>query len=215
MNHKSESGCKYVDKCHFRHTEVDSQPCKRSKKGGAKGSVTLLKETIQLGCMSHDCPQRQSIPREYGKLGSNHTVKFSKTTMRHAKNSGKKGPSQGIIQKCEPQERIPWAPKFEERTKNEFQRQERCSCGAVWNLAKDVKNLKKESKKDTFYSPAEVWVVPAPSPKNPEERQFVIDSRASMHMLSKKKLSSGELDTLKGSRTPHNSGDSEWRGQDE
>ena len=38
------------------------------------------------------------------------------------------------------------------------------------------------------------------SSTNPEERQFVIDSGASMHMLSKKDLRSGELETLKRSR---------------
>ena len=51
-------------------------------------------------------------------------------------------------------------------------------------------NSKKESQ-DTFHSPAEAWKMPAPSSTNPEERQFVIDSGASAHMLSKKDLSSG------------------------
>ena len=38
--------------------------------------------------------------------------------------------------------------------------------------------------------------------KNTEERVFVVDSGASMHMLSKKDLSSNEMDTLRKSRTP-------------
>ena len=58
----------------------------------------------------------------------------------------------------------------------------------------------KKSHQDTFHSPAKGWVMPAPSSTNPEERQFVIDSGASMHMPSKKDWSSGELDTLKRSR---------------
>ena len=41
----------------------------------------------------------------------------------------------------------------------------------------------------------------APTSKNPEEREFVVDSGASMHMLSKKDLSSEELETLRRSRT--------------
>ena len=65
------------------------------------------------------------------------------------------------MQKCEPQERIPWAPKFEERAQNETLRQERCALGAAWNLAKDAYKLKKEDK-ETFYSPTEAWVMPAP-----------------------------------------------------
>ena len=47
--------------------------------------------------------------------------------MRHEKILDKTGPSQGIIQKCEPQERVPWAPKFEDRTQDETLRQERCA----------------------------------------------------------------------------------------
>ena len=38
--------------------------------------------------------------------------------------------------------------------------------------------------------------------KNTEERMFVVDSGASMHMLSNKDLSSDEMDTLRRSRTP-------------
>ena len=200
LNYKSESGCKYGDRCHFRHTEVDGQQSKKSKKGWWKRSVALLKESRQLECVSQYCLQKKSILREIGKLGSNHAVKFSKSTMRHAKILERKGPSQGIAQNCVPQERIPWAPKFEERTQDEILRLERCASGVAWNLAKDVYKLKKESK-DTFCSLAEAWVMPAPSSTILAERQFVTDSGASMHTMSKKDLSSGELDTPKRSKT--------------
>ena len=60
----------------------------------------------------------------------------------------------------------------------------------------------KKGGKKTFYSPAEAWVMPSPSSTNPEEREFVIDCRASMHMLSKKDRSSGELETLRRYRKP-------------
>ena len=88
-------------------------------------------------------------------------LRFSKTTMRRAKTRERKGPSQGIIQKCEHQERVPWTPKFEARKQNATLRQERSARGAAWNLAK------KESL-DTFYYLAEAWVMPAPSSANPE-----------------------------------------------
>ena len=45
LNHKSESGCKYGNRCKFPPTEAGGQPSE-SKKGGAKGSVALEKETI-------------------------------------------------------------------------------------------------------------------------------------------------------------------------
>ena len=43
---------------------------------------------------------------------------------------------------------------------------------------------------------------PPPTSKLPEDREFVIDSGASVHMLSKKVLSSDEIEALRGSRTP-------------
>ena len=43
---------------------------------------------------------------------------------------------------------------------------------------------------------------PAASTKEPEERKFVVDSGASMHMVSKKDLNSAELETMRTSRSP-------------
>ena len=68
LNCKSESGCK------------DVQPSKRSKKGGVKGSVALLKESFQSGCASHDSHPRKSILLEEGKLGSNDAARARGTT---------------------------------------------------------------------------------------------------------------------------------------
>ena len=112
------------------------------------------------------------------------------------KNSGKKGPSRGIIQKSEPHERGPSAPKFGERSHEETLHQERCARRVASDLA-TRKNKLKNADKATFCTPVEARV-----PKSPEEREFVFDSRASMHMMSKKELSSDELDTLRRSRNP-------------
>ena len=62
---------------------------KKSKKGGAKGSVASLMESTQLGCVSQDSHKRKSILREEGKLGSKHVVKFFGGTWHQIKNSGK------------------------------------------------------------------------------------------------------------------------------
>ena len=89
-------------------------PAKSRRKVVRKGSVALLKESTQLGCISQDSYPRKSILREPGRLGSTHAVKFSKGGWHAHKNSVKgKGPSRGIIQKCAPHERSPCAPKFE------------------------------------------------------------------------------------------------------
>ena len=53
----------------------------------------------------------------------------------------------------------------------------------------------------TFYSPSENRCLPASTLK-PEEREFVVDSGASTHMISKKDLSKAEMDTLTKSCSP-------------
>ena len=69
------------------------------------------------------------------------------------------------------------------------------------NLAGESTSSKREDK-GTFYSPSEEWISLAASTINPEEREFVVDSGASMHMVSKKDLNSAELETMRISRNP-------------
>ena len=54
-------------------------------------SVAILKESIQLGCVSQFSFRRQSIQRETGKLGSKHAVKFLQRHLAPNLNLGKKG----------------------------------------------------------------------------------------------------------------------------
>ena len=80
--------------------------------------------------------------------------------------------------------------------------QERCARKAAWDLARNIYKLK-NSDKTTFYIPGEVNGMPAPTTSTrPEEREFVVVSGASMHMMSKKELSSEEMGTVKRSRNP-------------
>ena len=152
--------------------------------------------------MCHKILIRESLFHgKEGKLGSNHAVKFSKGALHQIKFGKERGPSREFRQKCESHERSPCAPKFAEKTKEETLHQERCARGAAWDLAKYIYKHK-NWEKGTFYSPVEARVMPAPASKSPEEREFVVDSEASMHMLSKKVLSSAELDTLRKSRNP-------------
>ena len=59
----------------------------------------------------------------------------------------------------------------------------------------------KEQERATFFSPSENRCLPASNLK-PEEREFVVDSGASMHMISKKDLNDAEMDTLTKSCSP-------------
>ena len=95
----------------------------------------------------------------------------------------------------------PNAPKFEDRSQEETEWQEGCAREAAWRLAKSIQKLK-EKNKAAFFSPSENWCLPAPSNLKPEEREFVVDSGPSMHMISKKDLKSAEMDTLTTSNSP-------------
>ena len=44
--------------------------------------------------------------------------------------------------------------------------------------------------------------MPAASTLNPEAREFVVDSGANMHMVSKKDLNKAELETVRISKNP-------------
>ena len=78
--------------------------------------------------------------------------------------------------------------------------QEQGAREAAWKLAKSVLKLK-EHERAIFFSPSENRCLPASTIKL-EEREFVVDSGASMHMISKKDLSNTEMDTLTKSCSP-------------
>ena len=92
-------------------------------------------------------------------------------------------------------------PKFEYRSHEDTSYQERCARKAAWHLAKHIYKLKSVDK-TMFYVPGEVKAILAHTSKRPEEREFVVDSGVSMHMMSKKDLSSEEIRTVKRSRNP-------------
>ena len=126
-------------------------------------------------------------------------VKFTKAIARHTKIRDQ-NPSLGLICPGEPHQRSPNAPKFEDRSQEETEWQEQGAREAAWRLAKSVLKIK-EQKRATFFSPSENRCLPASTLK-PEEREFVVDSGASMHMISKKDLNDAEMDTLTKSCSP-------------
>ena len=127
-------------------------------------------------------------------------VRFTKSTPRQASIWEKKGPSLGKT-KVVPRQRSPYAPKFEDRSHEETGRQQRCAQSKAWNLAKSI-CMFKEKDRATFFSPTKKWVLPSASSRESCEREFVVDSGASMHMVSEKDLDSAELATMKTSRSP-------------
>ena len=126
-------------------------------------------------------------------------VKFKKAIARHTKIRDQ-NPSLGYICPGAPHERSPNAPKFEDRSQEETEWQEQGAREAAWKLAKNVFKLKEHEKAAFFSSPENRCLLA--STLKLEEREFVVDSGASMHMISKKDLSKAEMDTLTKSCSP-------------
>ena len=126
-------------------------------------------------------------------------VKFTKAVARHIKIRDQ-NPSLGMICPGELHQRSPNAPKFEDRSQEETEWQEQGAREAAWKLDKSVLKLKGQERA-TFFSPSENRCLLASILKL-EEREFVVDSGASMHMISKKDLSNAEMDTLTKSCSP-------------
>ena len=165
--------------------------------------LRFWKEKKVQGRVSQNSDPNKSFLRKAGQTRLNasagHAIKFSGRTWYEVQIRERKGQSRGVIHKGEHHERDLCAPKFEERTPEETSRQEYARKAAL-NLARKIYKLKAEDKA-TFYSPVKIKA-PVPVSKNTEERVFVVDSWASMHMLSKKDLSSDQMDTLWRSRNP-------------
>ena len=126
-------------------------------------------------------------------------VQFTKVVARHA-DIRDQNPSLGYIFPGEPHQRSTNAPEFEDRSQEETEWQEQGAREAAWKLAKNVLKLK-EPERATFFSPSENRCLP-PSTLEPEEREFVVDSGVSMHMINEKDLSDAEMDTLTKSCSP-------------
>ena len=229
--YKTMSGCRFGEKCSYEHRQVDEQPSKRSKKNDDKSAVAMLKKyelhdrtgqpvvcrdtrhaqghgpvgcssssARQLGCVFQDMEPPKSILRKRSDMQKPiQRVKFTKAIARHTKIRDR-NPSLGYICPGEPHQRSPNAPKFEDRSQEETEWQEQGAREAAWKLAKSVLKLK-EKNRATFFSPSENRCLPA-SILKPEEREFVVDSGASMHMVSTKDLSDAEMDTLTKSCIP-------------
>ena len=90
--------------------------------------------------------------------------------------------------------------KFEDRSHEETEREQRCARSKAWNLA--TKRYKfKEKDKAAFHFPAEELVLRLRQQKS-RKKEFVVDSGTSMHMVSKKDLNSANLETMRTSRSP-------------
>ena len=186
-----------LGKSHDRSGRLDKNRDHELKRGptGRRSS-----NARQLGCVFQDMTPPKSILRKSTDVRRPiQRVKFTQAIARHTEIRDQ-NPSLGYFCPGELHQRSPNAPKFEDRSQEETEWQEQGALEASWKLAKSVLNLK-EQERATFFSPSENWCLPASNLKI-EKREFVVDSGASMHMISKKDLKSAEMDTLTKSCSP-------------
>ena len=127
------------------HRQVEEQSGKRSKKNGDKSAVAMLKSTRQLGYVFQDMepPKSSSILRKSSNTRKPiRCVQFTKAVVRHG-NIRDQNPSLGMICPGDPHQRNPNAPKFEDRSQEETEWQERCAREAAWKLAKRILKFEK------------------------------------------------------------------------
>ena len=109
--------------------------------------VYNLSNSRQLGCVFQDMdpPKTSSILRKSSDMRKPiRRVKFTKAVVRHA-HIRDQNPSLGMICPGDPHQRNPNAPKFEDRSQEETEWQERCARGeAAWKLAKSVLKIEGE-----------------------------------------------------------------------
>ena len=115
---------------------------------------------------------------------SKNTIHSVYATSSKYSGKEKKGPSVGKTQVKNPHQRSPHAMKFENRSMKRLKDNSDAPEARHGTLPKNLCKLQ-EKDKATLYSPAEEWVLAAASTKEPEERKFVADSGACMHVVSK------------------------------
>ena len=191
----------YRDECHDRSGQpVVKRDTRHELKHGPIGCRSS--NTRQLGCVFQDMEPLKLSPilRKSSDMQKPiQRVKFTKGIARHAKIRDR-NPSLGYICPGEPHQRNPNAPKFEDRSQEETEWQEQGAREAAWRLGKSVLKLK-EHERATLFSPSENRCLLA-STLQLQEREFVVDSGVSMHMISKMDLNDAEMDTLTKSCTP-------------
>ena len=189
--YKSENGCKFGDKCSFAHRQVEEQSRKRSLNND-ENWVAYFR------IWSHRSLQRFcGRGQTYGNQSD--VFNSQKAVVRHA-DIRDQNPPLGMICPGGLHQLNPNAPKIEDRSQEETEWQEQGAREAAWRQAKSVLKLK-EHERATFFSPSENRCLFASTLK-PEEREFVVDSGASMHMTIKKDLNDAEMDSLTKSCSP-------------
>ena len=119
--------------------------------------------TRQLGYVFQDMepPKSSSILRKSSDIRKPiRCVQFTKAVLRHA-NIRDQNPSLGMTCPGDPHQRNTNAPKFEDRSQEETERQARYAREPAWRLVRCILKLKQKNRA-AFFSPSENRCLPAP-----------------------------------------------------
>ena len=126
-------------------------------------------------------------------------VRFTKAVVRHA-DIRDQNPSLGMIGLNEPHQRNPNAPKFEDRSQEETEWQERCAREAAWRLAKNF--LKLNEKNNQHSSHLRTIGACLHQVLNLRNEYSLSTPQRRCTRSAKKALSDAEMDTLTKSCSP-------------
>ena len=114
-------------------------------------------------------------------------VRFTKAVVRHA-DIRDQNPSPEMICPSDPHQRNPNAPKFEDRSQEETEWQERCAREAAWRLAKNIFKKRRNIKQHSSHL-RKIGACLRHQPLNQKKENL-------LYMISKKDLNSAELETV-------------------
>ena len=158
------------------------------KEVATKVQLLCRKETQNLDCVFEDveAPRSSSILRKSSTTTKPiRCVRFSPAVLRNAKLRDHK-PSLNKICPGNSHQRSANAPKFEDRSQEETERARALGSRRSVEAGKENPEVKRETQSCILLADGKV-VSPSPSKIKLEEREFVVDSRASMHMIKQKR----------------------------
>ena len=185
--YKTETGRAVGETRLFPHHKDDEQPNKKPKKGfhSHKGRAsddkkccrccekctTIGLRLARLGSIG--LSNRQTAPGNpmQKSLGTDSKNTVHSVYATSCKYPGNIGPSLGKIQVKNPHQRSTYAIRFEDRSHQETERQERCAQSKAWNLAKNIFKLKEKGQDCILLACGKVCT-PCCVNQRGEEREF-------------------------------------------
>ena len=183
----------------FRHREADGQLSKVEEKWWKMISC-ITERVISIGWCIPRFLSEKIFSTWTWKIGNKTRRQILRKHRTNIKIRDRNGLSRSITRKCAPHERV-LARRNSGKDYMKRPRTEKDARAEQHDILRKTFTSSRIRTKLRFFTPTEAVVTLTSTSKRPEEREVVVDSGASMDMMSKKGLSSDELDTLRKSRT--------------